>query len=90
MTGHKVTWESYLEWKKSHSSVPDTPMAVGGDNMEASVTTTISPEDRGHLAQLTFQQITDLINSGQTHLIPNNKIIPEALHVKSSFPALAA
>lgn len=49
-TGHKITWEEYVEWKA------ETPLSL--------------------------QQISSLIESGQTDLIPNNKVIPEGLHVR--------
>lgn len=78
-TGHKVTWENYLEWRRSHPSA--TPDNVMISPEQGSGTTSSGPEEQANLAQLTFQQITDLINAGQTHLIPNNRVIPEAIHV---------
>ncbi|KAF8523647.1 hypothetical protein JB92DRAFT_1549151 [Gautieria morchelliformis] len=79
-TGYQVTWKNYLEWRKSHPSPgPDNQAISAGAGSEACGTA--SPgEEGGKSAQLTFQQITDLINTGQTHLIPNNNLIPEALH----------
>jgi hypothetical protein len=74
-TGYQVTWENYLEWQKSHPS----PGPAAGSEIRGTAST---GNEGGKSAQLTFQQITDLINTGQTHLIPNNDLIPEALHVR--------
>ena len=35
--------------------------------------------------ELTFAEITALIESNQTHLIPNNEIIPGGINVRTSF-----
>ena len=78
-TGHNVTWENYLEWQKS-SANSDSP-AVSPEVGAEPLGTSSRLEEQEISTQLTFQQITDLINRGQTHLIPNNKVIPEALHV---------
>ncbi|KIJ26508.1 hypothetical protein M422DRAFT_55503 [Sphaerobolus stellatus SS14] len=81
-TGRTVTWEEYLKWAKRHPSgleLPSTP----GDPPGADST---APADQGNQETqdservLSFQEITDLIRTGQTHLIPNNKVIPDALN----------
>jgi len=40
-----------------------------------------APADNADETPLTFAQLSELIQSGQTHLIPNNKEIPEGTNV---------
>jgi len=79
ITGRKVTWKNYLEWRMSHplGPFPHTPSNLPG-TVPASMT--IDSSDVGGPEALSFHRITELIQSGQTHLIPNNKVIPNSLH----------
>ncbi|KAF8513721.1 hypothetical protein BU17DRAFT_95079 [Hysterangium stoloniferum] len=79
ITGRKVTWENYLEWRKSHplGPFPDPPSDLPGTVPKSMV---VDGSDIGNTEVLSFQRITELIQTGQTHLIPNNKVIPDGLH----------
>jgi len=88
-TGHKIIWEHYVEWKKSHTSpFPGAPIDPPAEDPSAEDPASMVANARIGETEasrpLSFQQITELIKSGQTHLIPNNKVIPEALHVRPS------
>ncbi|KAF8581828.1 hypothetical protein K439DRAFT_199622 [Ramaria rubella] len=80
-TGQELIWENYVEWKNSRPSpFPDTPAVLPG---EEAASIALQIEQRTISAPLSFQQITDLIKTGQTHLIPNNRVVPEALHTEA-------
>ena len=86
-TGHTVTWEDYLQWAKSYPSgleLPSTPQQPPGSG-SINLANSNEQETPDSERVLSFQEITELIRTGQTHLIPNNKLIPDALNVRLIF-----
>ena len=80
VTGQTVNWDDYIAYKheKSKSEAILHPV----DPVTAS-----QPDDSEDADQsakvLSFAEISALIESGQTHLIPNNEIIPQGLNVRN-------
>ena len=73
VTGKELVWEDYVQERQKRSisdQVPTTDTATALDTN----------------SELTLQEITQLIESGQTHLIPNNYDIPSGLNVRPHVP----
>jgi hypothetical protein len=90
MTGHSVTVEQARE-----VAVTRTPnekaIATSGEefspNVSASKALHPPPQGENHFVEeqpiLTFAKLQELITSGRVDEIPNNKIIPNVLHVRT-------
>ena len=85
VTGQTVNWDDYIAYKheKSKSEAilhPVDPVAASQPS---------DSEDADQNAKvLSFAEISALIESGQTHLIPNNEIIPQGLNVRKISPTV--
>lgn len=89
-TGSNIDLEEYIrKVQEGHEQqtpmdgdTKDSPSAPSGTTDPA---TAASTEEGGgseiNIKTLTFAEIKHLIETGQTHLIPNNKIIPDELNV---------
>ncbi|TDL20625.1 hypothetical protein BD410DRAFT_361544 [Rickenella mellea] len=77
--GKEVTWEEYVRWSGGQGSAggpSSLPAGVAAPPPPPSSTTPAPPSDP---KELSLAEISALIESGQTHLIPNNEVIPGGL-----------
>ena len=80
VTGQTVNWDDYIAYKheKSKSEAILHPVDP------ATASQPDDSEDADQSAKvLSFAEISALIESGQTHLIPNIEIIPQGLNVRN-------
>lgn len=74
-TGIQMTWEDVVEYRALLADTKPTP--------PTEITSQISSEDAvdPEIKELSFAEISHLIQSGQTHLIPHNDVIPAGVNV---------
>jgi hypothetical protein len=92
-TGKGVSREDYLLYKAAlaHPSSTSAPTLATDDDTEGDNRETERDGNgggEGAEAVLSFAQLQALIESGQTHLIPNNRIVPDGLNVRTLLSAL--
>ena len=95
-------WVSFGTW--SHARQRKTGMNISWDEVQAHITTTKDAnrdrkDDEMRTSatqpnvqepqQLSIAEVTRLIESGQIHLIPNTRTIPEHLNVRQSFVSVS-
>jgi hypothetical protein len=91
ITGTNVTWDQYLQYQTSQaeetaqSEAPSAQSATEGPpSTLAEESVPAAPSNApfgGASAPLSFNDLVELINSGQEHLILNNEKIPNKLAV---------
>ncbi|KDQ10473.1 hypothetical protein BOTBODRAFT_47000 [Botryobasidium botryosum FD-172 SS1] len=89
VTGQEISWDGYLAWRETNGlgaqqrSVPPSaahsthelePKTADPSNSTGSVGMDDAP------LPMSFTAIAQLINTGNLHLIPNNKLIPDGLN----------
>lgn len=83
ITGASITPDeirSYQEPLSSRSEGPNGPALPAGSPTPDSISTYSNSTDSSEPPTLTFAQLKELIETGQTDRIPNNKLIPDALN----------
>jgi len=93
-SGEQLNWDDYVRYREEHSGVPQKSHLEKFSSALASATldeaaqppsestedaTALSAGLHGASPPLSFSNIAELIVSGQTHLIPNNEVIPDIL-----------
>jgi len=94
--GVDIKWEDYVRYRDQQQQQQPRHTADGSatetqaqtqldSRQDPSTSTSVSPPVSsagvgGAPTPLSFAKLADLINSGQTHLIPNNDIIPNELN----------
>ena len=80
VTGQTVNWDDYIAYKREKSKSEAILHLV--DPVAASRPNDSEGADQ-NTKVLSFAEISALIESGQTHLIPNNEVIPQGLNVRN-------
>lgn len=82
ITGQQISWEDV---RASLASAPP-PKDDGGSVESTTATAAEDEKDKQEPRTLSFAEITALIESNQTHLIPNNEEIPGGVNVSPRAP----
>ncbi|KAJ7507154.1 hypothetical protein B0H11DRAFT_193103 [Mycena galericulata] len=80
VTGNAITMDEAREYEHSHKAADGALADPLVAQASASVEQPTSPVGDREPVVLSFAQLKALIEAGKEHLIPNNKIIPDALN----------
>lgn len=77
LKGVEVTWDGYLRWSRSQETIPTSPNAASTGTIPNQSPDTTSEEQ----PPLSFQQLSEMIATGNLTDVPFNRVIPEAISV---------
>lgn len=85
ITGHSITVDDIVRSEQSlGETVPAAAIAAVAPSGTPPATT--SDSDGSEIRTLTFAELKALIEQGNTDQIPNNRVIPNELHVRYAVP----
>ncbi|KAH8112240.1 hypothetical protein DFH11DRAFT_514976 [Phellopilus nigrolimitatus] len=82
ITGQTITWEEIQSASNARAEITQTLTGV-----EGRIKSSVASNPASECIEFTFAEITALIESGQTHLIPNNEEIPTGINENAPTPS---